>query len=57
VCLNDPPSCTGGSIATSRPSHARQVDTEKSDEELSTRSFAGGVIIFWAVNNSFLCMH
>ena len=35
--LNDPPSSTGGSIATIRPSRARQVGNEKSDKEISTR--------------------
>jgi hypothetical protein len=39
ACLNDPPSYTGGSIATSRPSYARQVGIEKPDEEISTGKF------------------
>jgi hypothetical protein len=33
VCFNDPPSYTGGSVATGRASHARQVGSEKPNEE------------------------
>jgi hypothetical protein len=33
VCFNDPPSYTGGSIASVRAPHARQICGEKPDEK------------------------
>jgi hypothetical protein len=38
VCFNDPPRYTGGSVATGRVSHARQVGGEKPEEQATHRS-------------------
>ena len=48
ACLNYPPSYTGGSIAASRPSYARQVGMEKLDEVILTRKLCRRC-------NCFLC--
>jgi hypothetical protein len=44
VCFNDQPSYTGGSIATGRASHARQVGGEKPDKQATHQPsrMAGG---------------
>jgi hypothetical protein len=45
VCCNDTPSCTGGSVATGKGFHARQIGGERPGKEATHWSFrsAGGL--------------